>query len=278
MKTGSVIPAVLDGGEWAASFGLSWTDMMLYDQAVSGRIIREGGQYLRKVCGTMGVADGRNQVLASFLKSDAEWLWFIDSDMSFHPDTVDRMVTSAEENQADVLGGLCFAQRQDTRLAAPDFHAQRFEIIPTLYEFVSIGDTGEVGFETTRRYTRDAYQAVGGTGAACLLIHRTAAETIEADPFRPMTLPGAGGKGTDRTFSEDLSFCVRAAAADLTVGVDTRIKTAHFKGGLFLDETTYAMQEETMIQAKGHEIARMAEWAARRKSGPFGLNPLQEVS
>jgi hypothetical protein len=269
-----VIPAVLDGGQWAACFGLSWAHLMLHDAANNARIIRPGGQYLRKVAGTMGVAAGRNEVTAAFLATDAEWLWFVDSDMGFDPDAVDRLVASAHANNAQVLGGLCFAQKVDTDLAPAPFQGQRFRIIPTVYEFLELAN-GERGFRHQDRYRRDAFQPVAGTGAACLLIHRSAAEAVGPDPFAPITDPTGGGKGTPRTFSEDLSFCVRAVGAGLTIGVDTSVKTTHYKGGIYLDETAYAMQQETLIQAKGHEIARLAQWAARKQAGPFGL---QEVA
>lgn len=271
IKSGTVIPGILDKGEWAACFGLSWAEMLLRDQAVSNRIIREGGQYLRKVCGTMGVAAGRNDIVHNFLvDSDAEWLLFIDTDMGFSPDTPDRLIASAEANDADVLGALCFAQKADTDRADAHFHGQHFRIIPTLYEFVEVKETGEQGFRHINKYRRESFQTVAATGAACMLIRRSALEAMPADPFQPITLSGAGGKGQPRTFSEDLSFCIRAASAGLVVGVDTSIKTTHYKGGIYLDEVAFAMQQETLIQAKGHEIARMAEWAARRAEGPFG--------
>ena len=270
MKPGTVIPGFVDGGTWSACFGLSWMDLILFDMANNTRIMREGGQYLRKVAGTMGVAGGRNEITAAFLASDAEWLWFVDTDMGFGPNTVDRLIQSAEDNGSGITGGLCFAQQRDTDLAPAQFHGQYFRIVPTLYEFTEVKETGEKGWRTINRYQRNAWQQVAGTGAACLLIHRDAAEAVGPDPFQPITLPDGGGKGTPRTYSEDLSFCIRAAAANITVAVDTSIKTTHHKGGLFLDETTYAMQQETLIQAKGHEIAKMAEWAARHGSGPFG--------
>lgn len=270
MKPGTVIPGFVDGGTWSACFGLSWMDLILFDMANNTRIMREGGQYLRKVAGTMGVAGGRNEITAAFLASDAEWLWFVDTDMGFSPDTVDRLIASAEANGSGVTGGLCFAQQRDTDLDAAPFHGQYFRIVPTLYEFTEVKETGEKGWRTINRYQRNAWQQVAGTGAACLLIHRDAAEAVGPDPFQPITLPDGGGKDTPRTYSEDLSFCIRAAAANVTVAVDTSVKTTHHKGGLFLDETTYAMQQETLIQAKGHEIARMAQWAARHGSGPFG--------
>lgn len=267
--TGSVVPGFVDGQEWAACFGLSWTDLLLRDQATLGRIIRENGQYVRKVAGTMGVAAARNEISRFFLEhTNGEWLWMVDTDMGFAPDTVDRMVASAEANQVTILGALCFAQKLDTALAPGQFHATRLRIQPTLYEMVKVEGTEEIGFKSIR-YQRDAFQTVAATGAACLLIHRSALATLGPDPFTPLAIPGAGGNGTMRTFSEDLSFCVRAAGSGLEIGVDTSIKTTHYKGGIFLDETTYAMQEETLIQAKGHEIARQTErWM--RAGAPMG--------
>lgn len=263
MTPGTVIPAFVDGGEWAACFGLSWTDLMLYDQVTSGRIIREGGQYLRKVAGTMGVAAGRSEIVANFLQQDAEWLFMVDTDMGFSADTVDRMIHSAISSHVQVLGALCFAQKQDRDVHPASFYGARYRIQPTLYRYVEVAETGEKGFQSVTRYFRDGFQLVDGTGAACLLMHRDALAEVGPDPFRPMTVQGAGGNGTDRTFSEDLSFCARLANAGVPIGVDTSIKTTHYKGGIFLDETQYAMQQETLIQAKGHEIARQAEAAMR---------------
>lgn len=259
IKPGTVIPSVVDGQEWAACFGLSWTDLMLRDQATSQRIIREGGQYVRKVSGTMGVAAARSEIAAYFLAhTDAEWLFMVDSDMGFAADTVDRMVESAEANSVPVLGALCFAQKLDPDVRQGDLYAARLRIQPTLYHWLE-RPNGEKGFQAITKYRRDAFQKVAATGAACLLVHREALEAVGPMPFMPITDPEAGGNGTPRTFSEDLSFCVRVQAAGLEMGVDTGIKTTHYKGGIFLDETTFAMQQETLIQARGHAIARQVE-------------------
>ena len=256
---GSVIPSVVDGQEWAACFGLSWTGLMLRDQATSQRIIRENGQYVRKVSGTMGVAAARSEIAAYFLAhTDGEWLFMVDSDMGFADDTVDRMVASAEANNVTVLGALAFAQKLDPDVPPGQFGATRLRITPTLYTYLE-RPNGERGFRSITKYRRDQFQHVAGTGAACILIHRLALEAVGPDPFMPVTDPKAGGNGTPRTFSEDLSFCIRVQAAGLAMGVDTSIKTTHYKGGVFLDETTFAMQQETLIQARGHAIARQAE-------------------
>ena len=262
---GTVVPSFVDGGTWAGVFGVSWSEMLLADQAAGfSRMIRPGGQYIRKVAGTMGVAAGRNEIVRHFLAhTDGEWLFMVDTDMGFGPDTVERMVRSAMDNGVRVLGALCFAQRVDADVTQGPYGAVRFRIQPTLYAYQEVPRTGERGFQSITKYRRDAFQRVAGTGAACLLVHRSALDEVGPDPFMPITDPEAGGNGTPRTFSEDLSFCIRVQAADLEIGVDTSIKTTHYKGGIFLDEVAFAMQQETLIQARGHAIARQAELYTR---------------
>jgi len=262
-EPGSVIPAIVDGNEWAACFGLSWADMLLHDQVTDNRIIRPGGQYFRRVAGTMGVAQARSQNLASFLDTDAEWCFMVDTDMGFAADTVDRLVSSAVANNVQVLGALCFAQKQDKDMAPAPFYGQRLRIQPTLYHYTVVPGTGERGFAPIAKYRRGAFQQVAATGAACILIHRDVAVAVGPDPFAPITDPDGGGNGTPRTYSEDLSFCMRVHAAGMDIGVDTSIQTTHYKGGIYLDETAYAMQQETLIQAKGHEIAAVVQRRAR---------------
>ncbi|MEU8055708.1 glycosyltransferase family A protein [Microbispora bryophytorum] len=241
MISGSVIVGLIDNGEWSACFGLSYRDLMLYDLGSNQRFYKAGAGEMRKVTGTMGVASARNQIAADFLdKTEGEWLFFIDTDMGFGPDTVDRLVASADAENRPVVGGLCFAMR---RTSAGDFYAERYGIQPTVYEYLEIED--EVGFRPILDYKRDEVIPVAGTGAACLLIHRSLLEKIRerfGDKwFEPITHP-TGDKGKPRTFSEDLSFCVRCQSIDIPVHVDTSVRTTHEKGALYLDETTFDMQ------------------------------------
>jgi len=241
---GSVVVGFLDGGQWSACFGLSYRDMCLYDMASSQRIVREGGKELRSLCGTGGIPSGRNRVAKDFLDAtDGEWLFFIDTDMGFTPDTVDRLIAAADVEERPVMGGLCFAIK---RKKPGPMYAERFKVQPTVYEYLELED--EVGFRPIPDYPRDQVMKVAGTGAACLLIHRSSLELVRVKFgdawFDPIVHP-TGDKGQPRTFSEDLSFCVRLQACDIPVHVDTSVKTCHEKGGLFLDEETYDLQKES---------------------------------
>lgn len=244
MKRGSVVVGFLDDGQWSASFGLSYRDLCLYDIVTSQRVIRENGRELRQLCGTGGISEGRNEVARSFLDhTDGEWLWFVDTDMGFDQDTVDRLVRSADPYKRPVMGGLCFAQR---RLGRGQGYSERFAIVPTCYAYTELED--ELGFVPIRDYPRDQVIPVSGTGAACLLIHRRVLTKIREKYgdawFDPITHP-TGAKGGRRVFSEDLSFCVRCQAVDVPVHVDTAVKTSHEKGGIYLTEETFDLQQST---------------------------------
>jgi len=236
VKRGTVVPAWLDDGNWSASFGLSMLELSLA-LIGAGRVV-PGSAYLRNFCSTGGLVEGRNRVAADFLdRTDGEWLFMVDADMGFAPDVVERLLGSADPYNRPVVGALCFALR---RAGLTDNHAMRFRIVPTLYDFHELDD--EIGFAPVADYPRGRAVKVAGTGAACLLVHRRALEKIRAvhgdNWFTPVTHP----KGST-TFSEDLSFCVRLASADIPLYVHTGVKTSHDKGGIFLDEDAFDRQQ-----------------------------------
>jgi hypothetical protein len=255
VKPGTVTVGYLDDHHWSACFGLSLRNLYLHDQAKSHRIMREGmSPELRKVAGTGGIPEGRNELARSFLDStDSEWLFMVDTDMGFAPETVDELVFSASRYARPVMGGLCFAQR---RFAAGPFHAERFGVVPTVYDLIDTGD--EVGFSPNPAYGRDQIIETKGTGAACILIHRDALVKVRAKDgdawFNPITHP-TGLRGKPRTFSEDLSFCVRLAAVGVPLHVDTRVKTVHHKGGIFLDEELFLAQQAAAAADQASELA-----------------------
>jgi hypothetical protein len=244
VKRGSVVPAFLDAGTWSAVFGLAWHELMLHDSLSAQRMVRPNGTYLRKVAGTGGIPEGRNECVRNFLDhTDGEWLFFIDTDMGFDSDTVERLVESATTAGANVMGGLCFALR---KMSGASFKGIRHGIIPTVYQWVELEN--ESGFVPIAGYGRDQVIEVGATGAACILINRRVLTQIRESKgdcwFDPITHPTANPGGTPRTFSEDLSFCIRVAAVGERVMVDTRIKTTHDKHALFLDEDLFLEQQE----------------------------------
>jgi hypothetical protein len=232
VNTGTVAVGFLDPGHWSHCFGQSLIDLYLCDSIGPRRMVPRGKQ-LRVNAQANGIIDGRNKIATQFLDStECEWLFMVDSDMGFGATTVEALVASAHPVERPVVGGLCFALRKD---GAGEFYGQKFIVTPTAYEFVD--SDAEVGFRSIIDYPRDAMIPVGGTGMACVLIHRTALEAVRARVgdhwFDAVTLP----QGT--TFSEDLSFCLKLAACDVPIWVNTAVRTTHDKHGVFLDEDEF---------------------------------------
>jgi len=243
---GRVSIGFLHPGEWSAAFGTSLMDLMMWDATHNARVMHPFGHIVLQT-GAAGIAGGRNKIAHQMLTlSDSEWLFYIDADMGFTPDTLDRLVDSAHPEKRPILGALAFASKQDgTGLAG--LNARRYRCQPTIYTMWE-EESGKVGFVPRFDYERDAVQPSDATGAACLLIHRRTLEKM-ADRFGfglfdHIVLPVGDEENGGRTeFYEDLSFCLRAQACDIPIHVDTSIKTTHDKGGVFLDEETFDIQQ-----------------------------------
>jgi hypothetical protein len=241
---GSVSVGYLHPGHYAACFAESLTELLFFDAANRARIVSHQHGKLGKECGSGGIVDGRNKVAAVVTnESQAEWLFFVDSDMGFAPDTVERLIAAADPVKRPFVGGLCFAHKSDGK---GSFYGIRYRAQPTVYDFVELDD--RVGFVSRTNYERDALVAADGTGGACVLVHRSVLAAIQDEHgpnwFTPITHP----KGPT-TFSEDLSFCARAAALGFPLHIHTGIKTTHDKGGVFLDEEYFDRQQTLLAGA-----------------------------
>ncbi|MFW6034491.1 MAG: hypothetical protein ACOC9R_05075 [bacterium] len=206
------------------SFTVSLMNLVNYDAAHDQRLFGEVGGPLMMRAGTSGVPQARIEIFRHWLdRTGDEWLWMVDTDMGFAPDTVDRLLEAADPVERPVVGALCFGLRQ----AEPDGYGGYVTYpFPTMYGWGE-DDNGNVGFQAAVQYPRDELVRVSGTGAACLLVHRSAAEKMRAeygdDWFAPVRYPDG------RFVSEDLSFCYRLGALDIPLHVHTGVRTTHAK-------------------------------------------------
>lgn len=165
------------------------------------------------------ISEARNLVVRRFLdECRAPWLLMCDTDMVFTPGDVDRLVAAADPARRPVLGALCYSQ-----------DGQTGEKQPTMYELVQEDGGGQVGFARYKAWPQDACMPVGATGAAFLLVHRGALAAVEkasgdkAAPWFRESVIGAALVG------EDMTFCLRCAAAGIPVHVHTGVKVGHMK-------------------------------------------------
>ena len=160
------------------------------------------------------ISTGRNLIVREFLDQNlAPWLFMCDTDMSFGADTVDRLIAAGKP----VTGGLCWSLAQGERY-------------PTMYELVECPG-GELAFRRYREWPEDTVMRVSATGAACLLMHRDALLEVEKtskDPAAPWFRESAVG-GRLALMGEDMTFCLRCAAAGIPVHVATGVRAGHMK-------------------------------------------------
>lgn len=180
------------------------------------------------------VSDARNKLTAQFLDARTadgatvgDWLLWVDADMQWGPDAVDRLMESAHPTERPIVGGLCFGMAHD-------------ELVPTIYQLART-DEGELCTYRVASYERDSLVRCVATGAAFLLVHRSVLEAMREAKFNPAFPWFQETQMGDRPCGEDITFCLRAGQLGFPVFVDTRVKIGHHKSQL-LTEDVYLKQ------------------------------------
>jgi hypothetical protein len=221
-RADTVAVAYVHSAEVTYSWHQSMMALVAYDVASRQHVVRGG--WLATKYGTGGITQARNDTVARFLSDcDSDWLFWVDTDMGFAPDSVDRLLDAAHHTDRPVVGGLCFMMRE---VGIDGMGGMIVQPRPTIFAWVK-SETSE-GFQAVDDYPRDQLVPVAGTGSAFLLIHRSALTQI-ADEFGPEWYSQTRNPTTGMLLSEDLSFCVRLGALDIPVHVHTGVKTTHLK-------------------------------------------------
>jgi cephalosporin hydroxylase len=205
----------------------SWHESMMrlvfHDLVYEQRLVETDGPFMTR-CDAGGLVEARNLCVTRFLdETPHEWLFFVDTDMGFGSDTVDRLIHAADPAERPVVGALCFGMR----LVRDDgMGGSRVMPVPTLFSMARTPE-GYVGFGTRWHFPDDTLVQVAATGAACLLIHRSAVEKVRAEDGDRWFEQKRYEDG--RLLAEDLSFCYRLGAAGIPIFVHTGVKTTHHK-------------------------------------------------
>lgn len=182
----------------------------------------------------------RNEIVSAFLATDCDYLLFVDADMGIPANTIERLMAVAHVDERPIVAGLCFAQR-DVGFSDDDY-SSTFDIVPTV-QLWNVEDDGEIeSFSIVGEYPRDTVCQVDATGGACVLMHRGVFEKMAVEYgdhwFTPLTNRRTGGP-----FGEDTSFFLRCRQLGILVHMDTSVKTSHDKGGVFLTEELWDLQQ-----------------------------------
>jgi hypothetical protein len=228
--------AYVHGAEVTHSWHQSLMAMLAWDVAHNQRLI--GGGWLATKYGTGGIVSARNDTARQFVDDmpHTDWMLWVDTDMGFEANALDRLIEAADPVERPIVGGLCFMMREVGVDGVGGFLVQP---LPTLFHWADYGEAK--GFKVERDYPRDTLHQVAATGSAFILIHKSVFHKIEEQYGRSWYSP-VWNETSQQWISEDLAFCMRANACEIPVHVHTGIKTTHYKS-LWLDERIYDRME-----------------------------------
>lgn len=236
------IAYVHDGDQVSYSFHHCFLQLLSHDALNQGRVWNGGVLSVR--ARTDGLAFARNEAVRTFLNGvdgvRAEWLWWVDTDMGFPPDVVDRLLEVADPDERPVVGALCFANRE---MQDDGMGGWRAFAAPTIMHRTDdpekVGNF-QLGLEVDWTYPKDTLLRCDATGSACILIHRGVFERVQ-ESFGEDWYSRSRSPSTGELVSEDLSFCVRLRELGIPVHVHTGVQTTHFKS-IWLQEQDYRAQ------------------------------------
>jgi hypothetical protein len=227
VKPGSLVVAYLHGGQVAHNFHHSCRNLYVHDLTHAQRLVG----FIAQECGAGRITDGRNDAVEKFLRTDGEWLAFVDSDMGFEPDTFDRLIDAADPVERPIVGALAFGQRRGGLGPAGSVRLEQF---PTIYRWVE--GEGISGCAPMHDYPPDSLVQCDATGAACFVVHRSVlVKLAQTFPAPRHWFDETIHRG--RVFGEDLTFFKRCTDLGYPVFVHTGVKTSHFKHIYLTDET-----------------------------------------
>ena len=154
------------------------------------------------------VYDARNMLAAEAIDTGADRILFLDSDMGFDVDLMQRFADDMDEGR-DYVSGI--------------FFKRMFPLKPCIYKTVDIieGNNGMIGkTELYLDYPKDTLFPIAGSGFGAVMLSTKMVKDVYDTfgfPFAPM--PGILG--------EDLVFCYRAKQLGYELWCDSRIKLKH---------------------------------------------------
>lgn len=150
------------------------------------------------------IYNSRNELARQAIAAEADYVLWIDSDMVFAPDLLQRMMKVCTENDISFLTALCFRRK-------PPF-------TPTLFDRLDKMEHG--ASYTTLMSVPEGRFKVGGCGFAGVLMTLDVLLSVSARFGGRMFDPMEG-------FGEDVAFCWRARQCGYDIWCDSDIEMGH---------------------------------------------------
>lgn len=191
--------------EFCASFG----DMIRVGQCA----------HLFKI-GTL-VYVARDELAKASLACGADYIFWLDSDMTFNPNIMQKMMETYEREDIDILSGLYF------RRVEP--------YTPTLFEHLDVKDE-IVEWCDFKHIPAEPFE-IEGCGFGCVLMRTDIFVEVQKE-FGAMFTPLNG-------VGEDLAFCWRARQLGYKIWCDPRIQLGHVGYNIITKDFFLSFQERS---------------------------------
>lgn len=165
-------------------------------------LVKVGECKISFICSSL-IYDARNKLAAQAIESEADYILWLDSDMTFKPDTLIRLLKDIEDNNLDIVSALYFRRSHPYSPVA----FSKFDFVDN--EAVFENYTGELS----------GLHKVEGVGFGCLLMDAQVVFDVfgkYGDCFSPIAKVG-----------EDLSFLWKARQLGYETYLDCDIKCGH---------------------------------------------------
>jgi hypothetical protein len=180
------------------------------------RLLEQRGYVVRRVAGYSAVDQARNHMATDALKDGFEELMWIDSDVVFDPDAIDRL----RSHDLPIVCGI-YPKKGVRELACavmPGTGALRFGTLGGLVEL----EYGATGFLYTRARVYHDIKLKLGLPDCNQRYNR-----LVTPYFLPMVIPDLDVPNGHRYLGEDFSFLERAKRCGYRVFADTTIRLMH---------------------------------------------------
>ena len=160
--------------------------------------LRTVGEVFTKFAVRLPVDIARNHLAKYALANEYDRILWLDSDMTFNGDLMERLSADIDEGY-DLVCGI--------------FFKRRFPIEPVISKKLTADPPGQ---ETYFDYPKDTLFPIDGCGFGGVMMRTDVLKDLDDSPFD--LIPG---------LSEDYSFCARMHKAGKRMGCDSRVKMGH---------------------------------------------------